>query len=52
MKHWYSFRSKDGNIRGYCPAKNKQEVAWFAGYPIAGLHIERVEWSGEEFKQC
>jgi len=51
-KHWYSFKSKDGKIRGYCPAKSEQEVAEFAGYPISELHIGRVKWNGKEFVRC
>jgi len=49
MKHWYSFKSKDGNIRGYALEKGKQQVARFAEYPISELHIEKVVWNGEEF---
>jgi len=49
MKHWYSFKSKDGKARGYCSAKSKLEVARFAGYDISELVIERMNWNGEEF---
>ena len=49
---WYHFKSKDGNIRGYCPAKSKLEVARFAGYSMSELHIERENWNGEEFVKC
>lgn len=48
-QRWYSFKSKDGVARGYCPAESKQEVARFAGYPIGELVIERVVWNGEKF---
>jgi len=48
-KHWYFFKSKDGKVKGYCPAKSKQEVARFAEYPISELVIQRVIFNGEEF---
>lgn len=41
MKHWYSFKSRDGKVQGYCPAKSELEVARFAGYPISELIISR-----------
>ena len=43
--HWYSFKSKDGKVRGYCPGN----VAEFAGYPLEELVVERVKWNGKEF---
>ncbi|MBA7570104.1 hypothetical protein ES708_11851 [subsurface metagenome] len=52
MKHWYQYRSKDRKVRGYCPAKNEAEVAYFAGYPVKDLIIEPVRWDGKEFVKC
>ena len=49
---WYQYRSKDRKVRGYCPARSKQEVAGLAGYPVEELIIERVEWNGKEFGKC
>lgn len=49
MKHWYKYRSRDGKVRGYCPAKSKQEVARFAGYPLKELIVKKVIYDGEEF---
>jgi len=46
---WYSFKSKDRKVRGYCPAKNEDGVARLAGYPAEQLVIERVRWNGKEF---
>ena len=52
MRHWYSFRSKDRKVRGYCPGKDKEKVARLAGYPVEELVIERVRWNGERFVEC
>jgi len=47
--NWYPFKSKDGKVRGYCPAETQQEVARFSRYPLSELVIERVVWNGKEF---
>ena len=52
FKHWYSFKSKDGKVRGLVPATSKLGVARFSGYPISELVIEQVVWNGEEFVKC
>lgn len=49
---WYSFKSKDRRVIGYCPAKSKAGVALFAGKKVKELVIERVRWNGEEFVKC
>lgn len=52
MRQWYFFKSKDKKVKGYCPARNEQEVARFAGYPLEELIIEKVIFDGEEFVKC
>lgn len=52
MKHWYQYRSKDRKVRGYCPAKNEEQVARLAGYPLEELIIKCVNWNGKEFVKC
>lgn len=47
--YWYKYHSKGRKVQGYCPARSKLEVARFADYPISELHIEQVNWNGEEF---
>ena len=50
---WFSYISKDRKIRGYCQAKDEQEVARQVGYPLDGLRVEQVMWDGERFvKPC
>lgn len=50
-KRWYSFKSKDRKVRGYCPAETELEVARFADYEIKDLIIRKVIWDkdGKEF---
>ena len=48
---WFSFRSKDKKVCGYCPAKDRAGVARFAGYPLRDLVIKWVRWNGKEFKE-
>jgi len=50
-KNWYSFRSKDGKVKGYCPAESEAELARFAGYELKELVIKRVRWNGKEFTE-
>ena len=50
-KHWYSFKSKDRKVRGYCLGETEAEVARFAGYPIAELNIEKVIWDEKQFRE-
>ena len=52
MKDWYSYRSKDKKVRGYCLARDEAEVAYIAGYPVEELVIERARWNGKEFVKC
>lgn len=52
MNYWYSFRSKNRKVRGYCPARDEEEVARFAGYPVEELVIEPIRWNGKEFLKC
>lgn len=52
MRRWYKFRSRDGRVKGYCPAQDEEEVAEFAGYPREELVIERVKWNNKEFVKC
>lgn len=51
---WYSYKTKDKKVRGYCTGQNKQEakelIEKFAGYPIEELIVKRVIWDGEQFK--
>ena len=49
MKKWYSYKSKDRKVKGYCPADSEDGVASLAGYPVEQLVIERVRWNGKEF---
>ena len=46
---WYSFKSKDRKIQGYCPTRDEEGVAKFADYPIKNLVIKKVIWDGKEF---
>lgn len=41
MKQWYKFSSKDRKVRGLVPARDEEQVARLAGYPVEGLVIER-----------
>ena len=51
-KAWFGYISKDRKVQGIVPARDHEEVARLAGYPVEGLVIERVRWNGEEFVKC
>ena len=48
LSNWYFYKTQDGNIQGYFPAENEEEVEAHVGKP---LKAKRVIWNGEEFKE-
>jgi hypothetical protein len=41
---WWSFKSKDKRVQGYCLAENRAGVARFANCPIGELVIKSAKW--------
>ena len=48
-KRWYSYKSIDGEAKGFNLAENETELARNVGYLPEELEIEEAEWDGEEF---
>lgn len=51
MRYWYSYKSKDGKVKGIVLSGSKEGVARLAGYDMEDLIIREVIWDGKQFRE-